>query len=99
MTTTKKAPQDRKAPKGFYRIGKKDYELKPDLPEDYEFLELVREAESESPLAVIACLKYVFADAAGHDALKEACRENGRVSLERMTEHFQSIMEAAAPNS
>lgn len=65
------------------------YTLPKNLADDFEYLELVKEAQ-EKPLAVIDIAKKLLGED-GYERLKEHCRVDGRVSTERIVEEITEI--------
>lgn len=66
-----------------------EYELPKDLADNFEYLEVIKEAQNSS-LAVIDVAKFLLG-ADGYEKLKEHCRVDGRVSTERIVEEITEI--------
>ncbi len=96
-----KKPADHK-PAGNVLVGSfkgKKFTIDKAVFEDYEFLELSADADS-NPAVLPTLLRRVLGDK-GHDQLKEVSRgEDGRVRTEDLMLAYQAIMEeAGAKNS
>ena len=91
-----KKPEDRKPAAGEL-VGTfkgKSFKIAKDVFEDYEFLELSGEIDS-NPTKLPALLKLIFGDK-GHDRLKDAVRDDdGRVKTPALMEAYQAVMESA----
>ena len=92
-------PTDRKAKKGYYRIGEVEYQIRPNLDDDFGFIEMVGAAQTGSMAALVRALQYALNDDdAAYDALKEECTIDGRVSAKAIGQHFEAIQAAIDPN-
>ena len=65
------------------------YTLPNNLADDFEYLELIKEAQ-QNPLTVIDVAKKLLGDE-GYEKLKEHCKVDGRVSTERIVEEITEI--------
>lgn len=92
-------PADRKAKKGYYRIGDAEYQIRPNLDDDFGFIEMIAAAQVGNVSASIRAIQYALNDDdAAYDALKEACTIDGRVSAKAIGQHFEAIQAAVDPN-
>lgn len=92
-------PSDRKAKKGYYRIGDAEYQIRPNLDDDFGFIEMVGAAQTGSMAALVRALQYALNDDdAAYQSLKEACTIDGRVSAKAIGQHFEAIQAAIDPN-
>lgn len=66
-----------------------EYTLPEKLDDDFEYLELIREAQN-SPLAVVDVAKKLLGDE-GYAKLKEHCTVDGRVSTEKIVSEITEI--------
>lgn len=66
-----------------------EYTLPKNLADDFEYLELVKEAQ-DSPLAIIDVAKHLLGKE-GYERLKEHCKVDGRVSTEKVVAEITEI--------
>lgn len=65
------------------------YTLPDNLADDFEYLELLKEAQ-QNPLFVVDVAKKLLGED-GYEKLKEHCKVDGRVSTERIMEEITEI--------
>lgn len=66
-----------------------EYTLPKGLADDFEYLELIKDAQ-DNPLAVIDIAKKLLGED-GYERLKEHCKVDGRVSTEKIVEEIGEI--------
>ena len=67
-----------------------EYTIADNIGDDYELLELMGEVRNGDTLAIFALIDRVLGKEQ-HEALKEHCRVDGRVSTTRMNEEIVDI--------
>lgn len=78
--------------KGTTKSGFK-YEIKENLTNDWEFIELITDLE-DNPQLITKLAKYLFDDA-GYKALKEHCRKDGVVDSMLVMSNITEILNSS----
>lgn len=71
-----------------------EYEIDTEVMDDWEFVEKLRDSESDDPLAVVDVIRMMLGKEQ-YQKMKDHCRgENGRISIQKMTDELSDILQS-----